>query len=1706
MDKSEVMSKLKNKIRKATSNVSMKVEAEKGDYKVILTASNIVHMYKNQEVGKIRVADLDDEVINLINSEPNEVAQEMLDEFVTSFDTESMKTAAADDKTVKTAANDAIDESTWQKVTQKQLDEDVVKLHPRQNEHYNNVTQKQLPEHGQRPGTYDVTTEAQFRDETTTFYGAPRTAGEWKGEDRNTVTEAQFEEGVKEYSDVGRSDRNEIGSKYDGGLDKQWKMTGEKQLMELLKHHEWTEPFTTTEGKDQLGKQDGELARITAEIADKIIKESLNALGNTILAVGITPDDLSGIVKQLVSHKSKYPVLADTIKQYTNSDIQSITKKVAKAKHFGKTANTNADWSPYLAADVLVRQLAKSSHNPRFIVNSLVALADNKDLSDKITQATNDIMNNKVEATAKEDDDVSVFKQVLAAECHQEGDANDGMYAYRGVLSEVNADPNDQDKFSKAAAEVGKNQIQIKVGKKLNLIADVCDVNTATNEFEVIFRDADHKVEVADKSLEARAAKRREMAKTAQMGGAGGAPPAGGPEMSNPMTPPTGGDTNPGGGAPPGEALSQEAPVEEEKATGEPSPPGTKCLVCGGEDVDTENGEWRCNSCGSKGEWQFQATVKEGPGFIENKSKGEEKGGFGLEDGGMGATEEGMAADNANEDMTTGVGSGTTLPNIPVGASYRITPLMLQKLAKEKIQIGTVCPNCGSKNTDVIKSASLKGHDGICWDCYQEFNFRVKASKSKKNNVYAQTIWVAKLGENPECSSCSRSNLRTAFVKSLEDYGSNWKEFDGIKSMKGKADFIVAMAKSGSLNIRQAMESPLPVKKYAASNQWKGYDKFDKFPSASCMEKLSRRFGENATAMSGPCEGKSLARCVCAQLETLGIYTDGLAAKVASRQSSQNPMENNPTKTCVAMLVREGMEVDEACTACDGLRAAYADTEELIIESIAQINPNLAPKPMSSMNPSPKPMRPSPKPMGMSPQPDTGSKPMPGMGGGMDGSGGGMMPKPVEDVGSPMDNMGDGMEVSIGLDGGMGSGMDSGMHDHGMGHDMNSDMGGMDDMGSDGMGSDGEMGGMFDDNLDMGFESGDEVTLQLPQNLATALEETLSILQNALQGNIGNDLIDSTGDGMGSEGLGDGLGDGMDGSDGLGGSDDGSIAEISADSPMDGEAGSEKSEGHSHESSDEIPGLSDEGKDDEMVKESNPEKESHESHSEGHSEKSDKKEKPMMANASTEKKTVEAKSASNSEPEQKIVTASNQSSDDLQRLLFSMKKGSIKRKEDAVNSVFDGILRQAHLAALAAKEKDVKKVEYKSEDSGSKLKATPAQDTDGIGKVSDGGKIQHEKPFSEGVNKKPDVPRSAATMGDEGSEMTISESGDLPTVPHGSKPMKGEEHHKPEKGNVVDGNQGGKKASTQPAAKTASGGCRCGTKGCNCKGCKSEKCGKPCPCSASSGKTYKVAFNHKYYNAFLKRLNAGTKSIKLEDGNTYSMNMDDNKSIVLAQTVSPKKQEDGLADDPDINQSSGPGKGKTHVDKAHSLGVDEKKPSEGMDKPDVPEAPDGGRLKNEHTVEKSENGPEIPAGGGMHSEYDKNEKNKPEKLDETIGLMPQTSLAERRNDAIKVAGQMLKAHLIAVDDLSKKIEELSQLSPNVLKDYETMLQKTASNEDKGMKKEANSKSVEQLVVPSTLNPNQSPLVEGDDLAKKVQSLFRLDKQNKDHEKWTQTYN
>lgn len=100
-----------------------------------------------------------------------------------------------------------------------------------------------------------------------------------------------------------------------------------------------------------------------------------------------------------------------------------------------------------------------------------------------------------------------------------------------------------------------------------------------------------------------------------------------------------------------------------------------------------------------------------------------------------------------------------------------------------------------------------------------------------------------------------------------------------------------------------------------------------KFPIESVRERLARRFGENAVALSGPCEGSRLVDCVCKQLsdrwDKIGDRFAGsrrkavkLAMRVASSYATKDDTEN-----CVSDLQKLGYEKTSASGIAEYLKS-----------------------------------------------------------------------------------------------------------------------------------------------------------------------------------------------------------------------------------------------------------------------------------------------------------------------------------------------------------------------------------------------------------------------------------------------------------------------------------------------------------------------------------------------------------------------------------------------------------------------------------------------------------------------------------------------------------------------------------------------------------------------------------------------------------------
>jgi hypothetical protein len=187
--------------------------------------------------------------------------------------------------------------------------------------------------------------------------------------------------------------------------------------------------------------------------------------------------------------------------------------------------------------------------------------------------------------------------------------------------------------------------------------------------------------------------------------------------------------------------------------------------------------------------------------------------------------------------------------------------------------------------------------------------------------------------------------------------------------------------------------------------------------------------------------------------------------------------------------------------------------------------------------------------------------------------------------------------------------------------------------------------------------------------------------------------------------------------------------------------------------------------------------------------------------------------------------------------------------------------------------------------------------------------------------------------------------------------------------------------------------------------------------------------------------------------------------------------------------------GKVKEDAVHSRSRTEQKPSEGVSEPDVPEAPNAGRLSREHTYDTKLDGPQIPAGGGV-TEHDEVEKYHPEKQTDTIGQDKSLGSTASYEEAVKIAGQMLKASLITEEELPAKIKQLASADKGVLNDYRKMITQATTKPELGLQKQASVDAVETVVTTSSSNNENR-----DELKTTLQSLFRLDKRNRDFEQF-----
>jgi hypothetical protein len=426
-----------------------------------------------------------------------------------------------------------------------------------------------------------------------------------------------------------------------------------------------------------------------------------------------------------------------------------------------------------------------------------------------------------------------------------------------------------------------------------------------------------------------------------EMGGQAGASQGPGAGATLP-TPP---GAAPAGGTPPLESFEKSdmgADLAGDAEDMSAKPPGSLCPVCGSTDLDIIKGTGKCNNCGSEMVFEIDVKVTKWSGLTgekEEEKEGEkETEGAGFE---MPPTETPTAPPAAPAgaglaEQPPAMASNKDIIKLGEFAEFtKLTPSSIKKLSESKIKLGSISPITGNSNT-----LSLGGKKMLCLDTGIPYELDYVVNIKNPKEIYARWIW------NPTikiaCESCSRA--KQSFVEALKKLQVTEEQFDAL-DIKEKGNTIIAMQNKGLLKqIKTASVKDSSVISEMKKAMTSLYG--NKFPSEMCRQKLAIRFGKNAIALSGPCEGKPLYECVCNSLKKAGVYSNGLAIKVAEIWS-----DKDASSECMEDYVRMGFELKQASTICSSIKSKYAQMDDMLVDEMSNsVEPNVEEEPMVEEN------------------------------------------------------------------------------------------------------------------------------------------------------------------------------------------------------------------------------------------------------------------------------------------------------------------------------------------------------------------------------------------------------------------------------------------------------------------------------------------------------------------------------------------------------------------------------------------------------------------------------------------------------------------------------------------------------------------------------------------------------------------------------------
>jgi len=886
------------------------------DNELFVTEAN-----ENNILKLSNISEFSEDMQQLIKEDPEKAGKIILENKIKNI---GAKMATKNENTKTAASADNLDI-----VTEKQLEKKEEKLHPRQEEVYegvteseeqigrktdaNNVTTSESPQ--KRKGTYETITEDQLNIssiELTRFDDVP-----------DVITE-------KQWTDFSKSVSAEIADDYTDTIT-------EDQIKQLLENHQFVGAYETIT-EDQLkniSMTQGLKRWASKDYTVSLMKVATQTISDAIARFKKSPQEMAKEVSYILDNdKIKNKVASLAIVNSLPKKEENRKGLINKIAYFHKTAS-----APNVSCkDALILSMAENGKlgmKAEDLIDYIGYSLRNKTAMTKVEE----LVQTKLSSSSVDDQEEFIDKFASFDYALKEiQKPEDGKYRIYATLEDINvSDKKNKEALFKgvkkvAQAEIGDDSVaaaivKVEVGKNGELIIDIQDggedmitpddigdilegpVKEIEFEEEVEiegdegdYEEGDEEVvesKTKDKKQKKIAAAKKELKKKAQlmggeMGGQGGAAQMPGAGAGMPGT--EMGDM----GAP--METFEEQPIDDdidlEEESMEPMPPGTICGVCGSQDVDVLDGKCKCNNCTSIWTVKIENVYEKYKGVTPEAEETEE-------------TEE-------LDDFTEGEGFELPEESPAIAAYTKLKPEALQKIAENNIELGSISPVTGKDNTVKIDNGVR-----ICLDT--GVKYKVSYATDKKGKVaYGQWEYNPVINK-VSCSSCSRAKAK--LVKALSSIKMSKEQFDKLTFQK-KIATITKLSKSGALkNIKTASKTSSIIDEYKVA--YGGYG--ENFPIESCREKLARRFGENAVALSGPCEGKLLYDCVCNQLKNADVYNDKLAIKVAESWSDVSGDEE-----CIEDQVRSGLTIREAVSVCDILKMAVVEPEQLFADELGE--------------------------------------------------------------------------------------------------------------------------------------------------------------------------------------------------------------------------------------------------------------------------------------------------------------------------------------------------------------------------------------------------------------------------------------------------------------------------------------------------------------------------------------------------------------------------------------------------------------------------------------------------------------------------------------------------------------------------------------------------------------------------------------------------